>query len=130
MGMATSTRNSGVIHSGIYYPTNSLKARLCVEGNRLTKAFCAKHGVPHRTTGKIVVAKNVQEEPALLALKKKGEENGVEGLRLLDATREFGRKNRMFTAIWLWMCLPQVSALQRNWFMRSHVSRKARAPAW
>jgi L-2-hydroxyglutarate oxidase LhgO len=85
MGMATSTRNSGVIHSGIYYPTNSLKARLCVEGNHMTKAFCAKHGVPHRTTGKIVVAKNQQEEPALLALKKKGEENGVEGLRLLDS---------------------------------------------
>jgi glycerol-3-phosphate dehydrogenase len=85
MGMATSTRNSGVIHSGIYYPTNSLKARHCVDGNVLTKAFCAKHGVPHRTTGKLVVARNAEEEPALLALKKKGEENGVAGLRLLDA---------------------------------------------
>jgi len=85
MGMATSTRNSGVIHSGIYYPTNSLKARHCADGNVLTKAFCEKHSVPHRTTGKLVVAKNAQEEPALLALKKKGEENGVAGLRLLDA---------------------------------------------
>lgn len=85
MGMATSTRNSGVIHSGIYYPTNSLKARHCVSGNLLTKEFCEQHNVPHRTTGKLVVAKNAQEEPALLALKKKGEENGVEGLRLLDA---------------------------------------------
>jgi glycerol-3-phosphate dehydrogenase len=85
MGMATSTRNSGVIHSGIYYPTNSLKARLCVEGNRMTKAFCEKHNVAYRTTGKIVVAKTADEEPALLALKKKGEENGVQGLQLLDA---------------------------------------------
>ncbi len=85
MGMATSSRNSGVIHSGIYYPTNSLKARLCVEGNRMTKAFCEKHNVAHRTTGKIVVAKDPGEEPALQALKKKGQENGVEGLRLLDA---------------------------------------------
>jgi len=83
-GMATSSRNSGVIHSGIYYPKNSLKARLCVEGNRLTKEFCVKHNVPHRTTGKLVVAKTKEEEPALLALQKKGEGNGVEGLRILD----------------------------------------------
>jgi glycerol-3-phosphate dehydrogenase len=85
LGMATSTRNSGVIHSGIYYPTNSFKARLCVEGNRLSKEFCAKHGVPHRTTGKLVVAKVPDEEADLVALKKKGEDNGVEGLRILDA---------------------------------------------
>jgi len=83
-GMATSSRNSGVIHSGIYYPTNSLKARFCVEGNRMTKAFCAKHNVAHRTTGKLVVAKVKEEEAALLALKKKGEDNGVEGLSILD----------------------------------------------
>lgn len=84
-GMATSTRNSGVIHSGIYYPKNSLKARLCVEGNWLTKEFCARHGVPHRTTGKIVVAKSQEEEADLLALKKKGDENAVQGLQILDA---------------------------------------------
>jgi L-2-hydroxyglutarate oxidase LhgO len=83
-GMATSTRNSGVIHSGIYYPKNSWKARHCVEGNRLTKEFCAKHNVPCRTTGKLVVAKEAPEEEELLALMKKGEGNGVEGLRMID----------------------------------------------
>src|SRR5208282_1305010 len=84
-GMATSTRNSGVIHSGIYYPKNSLKARHCVEGNRLTKEFCLQHSVPCRTTGKLVVAKDSAEEKELHALQQKGEGNGVEGLRIIDA---------------------------------------------
>jgi glycerol-3-phosphate dehydrogenase len=83
LGMATSSRNSGVIHSGIYYPKNSLKARHCIEGNRLTYEFCKKHNVPFRHTGKLVVAANKHEEADLEALKKKGEENGVEGLRLI-----------------------------------------------
>ena len=83
LGMATSTRNSGVNHSGIYYPKNSLKARHCVEGNRLTYEFCKKHNVPFRHTGKLVVAANPHEEEELVALKKRGEENGVEGLRII-----------------------------------------------
>jgi len=85
LGMATSTRNSGVLHSGIYYPKNSWKARHCVEGNRLTKEFCARHNVPCRTTGKLVVAKDASEEEELFALMKKGEGNGVEELRIIDA---------------------------------------------
>ena len=85
LGMATSTRNSGVNHSGIYYPKNSLKAGLCVEGNRLTYEFCEKHNVPFRHCGKLVVAADSHEEPELAALKKRGEANGVEGLELIDA---------------------------------------------
>ena len=85
LGMATSSRNSGVIHSGIYYQKNSWKAKLCVAGNRMTKEFCVRHNVPHRTTGKLVVAKDASEEGELLALKRKGEDNGVTGLRLIDA---------------------------------------------
>ena len=83
LGMATSTRNSGVIHSGIYYPKGSLKARHCVEGNRLCYEFCVKHNVPYRKTGKLVVAANASEEHELEALAQRGRENGVEGLSIV-----------------------------------------------
>jgi L-2-hydroxyglutarate oxidase LhgO len=83
LGMATSTRNSGVNHAGLYYPKNSLKAKLCVEGNRMTYEFCAKHSVSFRHTGKLVVASNAHEEVELAALKKRAEENGVEGLQII-----------------------------------------------
>ena len=85
VGMATSTRNSGVIHSGIYYSPESLKARHCLEGNRLTFEFCEAHHVAHRRTGKIVVAADERERIPLEALYQRGCENGVKGLRLIDA---------------------------------------------
>jgi glycerol-3-phosphate dehydrogenase len=85
LGMLTSTRNSGVIHSGLYYPPGSLKARHCVEGNRLLYEFCAAHEVPCRPTGKLIVATTPEEESQLDALIARGRENGVEGLEMLSA---------------------------------------------
>jgi L-2-hydroxyglutarate oxidase LhgO len=83
-GSGISSRNSEVIHSGIYYPPGSVKARVCVRGKPLLYEFCERHGVPHRRCGKIIVATQEAQFPELEALCARGEANGVEGLRLID----------------------------------------------
>src|SRR5213593_4084010 len=74
-GLDTSTHNSGVIHAGIYYPTGTLKARLCIEGRRLMYEFCARHNVPHRRSGKLVVAHDAGEIRQLEVLFARGTSN-------------------------------------------------------
>ena len=85
IGTETSSRNSEVIHAGIYYPKGSLMAETCVAGRRLLYAYCAEHGVPHRNCGKLIVATNAQEAELLASIKGRAEANGVEGMRLLTA---------------------------------------------
>ncbi len=82
--MGASSRNSGVIHSGLYYAPGSLKAKHCVRGNQLTYEFCAAHKVPHRNIGKIVVATSEAEIGQLLALVEVGKKNGLHNLRVID----------------------------------------------
>lgn len=77
--------NSGVIHAGLYYRPDSLKARLCREGREALYAFCAAEGVPHRRTGKLVVATSTAELPALDQLEVRGRANGLQGLRRVSA---------------------------------------------
>lgn len=88
-GQETSSRNSEVIHAGIYYPKGSLKARLCVEGNRLLYGFCSQWNVPHQRMGKFIVATTDEETSTLESLFATGTENGIEDLQMVDRSYIF-----------------------------------------
>ncbi len=81
-----SGHNSGVIHSGIYYPPGSLKARLCVEGAAAMVEFCRTHGIPYQLCGKVIVAASEDEIPRLQALFERGQANGIASLKLVTAS--------------------------------------------
>ena len=84
-GQETSSRNSEVIHAGIYYAKDSLKARLCVEGNRLLYRMCEEGRIPHRRCGKLIVATDEEEEGILASIQERARENGTEPLEMLNA---------------------------------------------
>ena len=85
IGTGISSRNSEVIHAGLYYPRGSLKARLCVAGRARLYAYCASHGVAHRRCGKLVVATAPEQLAGLAELAGRARANGVDELRMLDA---------------------------------------------
>lgn len=86
-GQETSSRNSEVIHAGIYYPPGTLKASLCVEGNQMLYRFCKEWSIPHRRIGKLIVGVSLEEIPTLETLLKRGIQNGLEDLQLLDRSQ-------------------------------------------
>lgn len=86
IGFETSSRNSEVIHGGLYYPKGSLKAVSCVAGRRRLYAYCREHGVPHAQTGKLIVATSEDELPGLERIAAAARANGVEDLEWLDAS--------------------------------------------
>jgi L-2-hydroxyglutarate oxidase LhgO len=85
VGMGTSSRNSEVIHAGLYYPTHSLRAYHCVRGRHLLYELCGSHGIPHRRIGKLLIVTEPAEIPLLEALYAQARINGVENLRMLAA---------------------------------------------
>jgi L-2-hydroxyglutarate oxidase LhgO len=84
IGNGVSSRNSEVIHGGMYYPEGSLRARHCIAGRRRLYAFCESHGVPHKKCGKLIVATDALEQAKIAGIYERGLANGVEGLRLID----------------------------------------------
>lgn len=101
-GQGVTSRNSQVLHAGLYYPSGSLKARLCVDGRRRLLEFCQAHQVPHALVGKLIVATSPEEEPELHRLLAQGVANGVEGLELVgpDLVRSKEPGVRASAALW------------------------------
>lgn len=83
-GTATSSRNSEVIHAGIYYPHKSLKALLCVQGRKSLYSYCKEHDVPHKQLGKLIVATDTSQIPALESILSAGRDNGVSDLHFIS----------------------------------------------
>ncbi len=101
-GQETSSRNSQIIHAGLYYPTDSLKARCCVEGRERLYTRCQEYNIPHRRTGKLVVAAEVHEQHALERIAELGTANGAGALELLDGAEIRRREPRVHACAGLW----------------------------
>ncbi len=122
-GMGASSRNSEVIHAGIYYPKGSLKAELCVKGNRMLYSICRENRIPHKRLGKLIVATNEEEMKTIEGLYRQGRENGAEGLEMIDEEmiRRFEPEVRAIGAIYS----PSTGILDAHALM-DHFYRKAR----
>jgi len=120
-GKLTSSRNSGVIHAGIYYPEKSLKSKFCVLGNKLIYDYCKKNHIPHANTKKILVASSYDQIKIIDRIKKQAEKNGVEGITKIS-------KNQVSKLEPLICCeeallIPSSGIIDPISFMRSLVGR-------
>lgn len=95
IGTGTSSRNSEVIHAGIYYPVGSLKARFCVAGRNMLYRYCEEHAVPHARCGKLIVAANADQEPVLATIRANASACGVDDLVPLTAAEALALEPRL-----------------------------------
>src|SRR6516164_1747542 len=115
IGTGISSRNSEVIHAGLYYPSGSTQARLCAPSRRRLYAFCASHGVPHRKCGKLVVATRDGDLARLEAIHAQGCANGVEGLELIEGAA--ARRLEPSLACTAALCSPETGIIDSHSFM-------------
>jgi L-2-hydroxyglutarate oxidase LhgO len=115
IGNGVSSRNSEVIHAGMYYPTGSLRARHCVQGRRMLYDFCASHGVPHRKCGKLIVATDETQTPKIEAIYRQGQVNGVEGLEFLGGNAARAMEPALFCVAA--MLSPETGIIDSHGFM-------------
>src|SRR6201982_882319 len=115
IGNGVSSRNSEVIHGGMYYPTGSLRAHHCTRGRRMLYEFCASHCVAHKKCGKLIVATSDAEAVKIASIQKQGVTNGVEGLELIggNAARDLEPALTCIAAVWS----PETGILDSHGFM-------------
>jgi len=118
VGHETSSRNSEVIHAGIYYPEGSLKARACVEGRGLVYARCAAFGVPHARIGKLIVANGDEEEAALAGIAARARANRAGAIEEWDAAAVARVEPRVRASAALWS--PETGIVDAHGLMRSY----------
>jgi len=118
-GRHTSSRNSEVIHSGIYYPQGTLKADLCLKGNQQLYQFAEEYHIPYRKTGKLVVATSEEDLPALYRLYENGEKNHVKDLTILDEKECKNTEPRIKAIKGLWV--PSTGIIDTHALMKEYV---------
>ena len=118
VGQETSSRNSGVIHAGLYYPPGSLKAQLCVEGRELLYARAAREGVEHIKCGKLVVATDAAERTRLEQIAAVAAQNGAGAVRLIDGAEARALEPRLNVQVALWS--PETGIVDAHGLMDSY----------
>ena len=115
IGNGVSSRNSEVIHAGMYYPTGSLRAKHCVQGRRMLYDFLGLHGVPHKKVGKLIVATDDKQTAKIEGIYKQGQINGVEGLEFLGGNAARAMEPALFCVAA--MLSPETGIIDSHSFM-------------